>query len=245
MPGALIIPLVLLILAIGITAAVYGAKKERERRDALASLAGELGLSFDASKDRSHDDQYAHFEIFRRGHSRFAFNTIRGRLDLAGRPHDCKMGDFEYKVTQSNGKTTTTTTHRFSYCILHLPWARVPGLLIRREGMLDKLAGVMGFDDIDFESAEFSRRFHVKSADKRFAYDVITPAMMEFLMSDNPLAVDIEHARLGLSDGRRRWSPPEFRSTLAWAERFLSLWPEHVTRSLDDMPGVAGSGGRA
>ncbi|MDX9910801.1 MAG: hypothetical protein RBS39_03110 [Phycisphaerales bacterium] len=244
MPPGLIIILFVVFGVIAILAAVHGAKKERERRDALAALAGELGLSFDPSKDRSHDDLYAHFEIFRRGHSRVAFNSIGGPLTLAGRPHHCKMGDFEYKVTQSNGKSTTTHTYRFSYAILHLPWS-VPDLLVRREGMFDKLAGVMGFDDIDFESAEFSRRFLVKSRDKRFAYDVITPAMMEFLMSHDPPAVDIERARLCLSDGRRRWSPEEFRSMLAWSEQFFTLWPEHVTRTLDDTAGMSGLGRRA
>lgn len=237
MPVGLVIVLVVVFLAIAIAGGIYGMKKERERRDALAALAAELGLSFDPARDRSHDEEYAHFEIFRRGHSRVAFNTMQGTLALKTgpepRPHHCKMGDFEYKVTQSNGKSTTTTTYRFSYVILHLPW-RVPDLLIRREGMFDKLAGAMGFDDIDFESAEFSRRFHVKSADKRFAYDVVTPAMMEFLMSHDPPTVDIEHARLCQSDGRRRWSPDEFRASLAWAERFFALWPEHVTRALDD-----------
>ena len=112
------------------------------------------------------------------------------------------MGDFTYKVTTSSGKSTTTTTYRFSYLILHMPWSGVPDLLIRREGMFDKIAGVLGFDDIDFESAQFSRRFHVSSTDKRFAYDVIDPRMMEFLLKGDPPTVDIENTRCCISDGR-------------------------------------------
>ena len=49
------------------------------------------------------------------------------------------------------------------------------------EGLFDKLAGFVGFADINFESEEFSKRFHVKSDDKQFAYALIHPQMMEWL----------------------------------------------------------------
>ena len=45
----------------------------------------------------------------------------------------------------------TTRTHRFSYLIVHLPFSGLPDLLIRPEGVFDKMAGAFGFDDIDFE----------------------------------------------------------------------------------------------
>ena len=87
-------------------------------------------------------------------------------VEIDGRPYPVKMGDFNYKVTRSTGKGSNTTTYRLSYLILHLPFALTPDLLIRREGVFDKIAGAIGFDDIDFESAEFSRRFYVKSSDR-------------------------------------------------------------------------------
>ena len=106
-------------------------------------------------------------------------------------------------------------------------------LLIRPEGMFDRLAGVFGFDDIDFESAEFSRGFHVKSPDKRFAYDVVHPRMMEFLMAMTPVAIDIENGRACLSDGRSCWTPEEIRGQIEFLSRFFELWPEHVLQELE------------
>ena len=205
---------------------------EKKRREALAALADSLGWRFDPSRDRDHDDEYAHFEIFRRGHSRAAHNTLTGVLEINDLRWPAKMGDFTYKVTRHSGKSTSTRTYRFSYLILHMPYARVPDLLLRREGMFDKIAGVLGFDDIDFESAEFSRRFHVKSSDKRFAYDVVHPRMMEFLLAGDAPTVDIENGRCCLSDGSRRWGPQQFEQTLAWVQQFLDLWPDHVTTTL-------------
>lgn len=210
---------------------------EKKRREAMAALAARLGWSFDPSPDRDHDDQYAHFEIFRRGHSRVARNTLTGEMDVAGQRCRAKMGDFRYKVTRHSGKSTSTQAYSFSYLIVHLPWADVPDLLVRREGMFDKIAGVLGFDDIDFESAEFSRRFLVKSPDKRFAYDIIHPRMMEFLLEAKPPGIDIERDRCCLMDGHKRWSPDGFRRAVEWARAFFALWPEHVTTQLRERAG--------
>lgn len=226
----------IILVALGLVAAVvvgyFAWLAEKKRREALAAVARRLGWSFDPGRDREHDDVYAHFEIFRRGHSRAAYNTLTGRVDVAGQACETKMGDFVYKITTSTGKSTTTRTYRFSYLILHLPYARMPDLLIRPEGMLDKIAGAFGFDDIDFESAEFSRRFHVGSSDKRFAYDVIDARMMEFLLASEAPTISIERGRCCVSDGRRRWPPEGFEATIDWLREFIGRWPEHVTLGL-------------
>jgi hypothetical protein len=206
-------------------------KAEQRRKQELAAFAQELGLRFDPEKDSDHDDEYAQFEIFRRGHSRVAMNTLSGALDLFDQRCHVRCGDFSYKVTTSNGKTTTTTTYRFSYLIVHPPWD-TPPLLIRPEGLFDKIKGAFGFDDIDFESVEFSRKFYVKSNDKRFAYDVLHPRMMEFLLAQNPPMLDIEDGALCLSDGHRRWDPQGFRAKITFLRQFCELWPRHLVKDL-------------
>ncbi|MEO1535184.1 MAG: hypothetical protein AAFS11_06450 [Planctomycetota bacterium] len=232
----MLVPILVILgfVAVAIVMGIFAHKAAKKRCEALASLAAELGLSFVPDKDRDHDDRYANFEIFRRGHSRAAFNTMTGPIPINGTPHPVVMGDFIYKVTSGSGKNRRTTTYRFSYAIVHLPLAGVPDLLIRPEHVFDKLGSMLGFDDIDFESAEFSRKFLVKSPDKRFAYDVVTPAMMEFLLETrgHAPAIDLEHGMLCLAQGGKRWTPEQFRSTIAFADRFLSLWPEHVVADL-------------
>ena len=226
--------LFLLILAVLFVAALVGLgiylshKAAQKRRDELAALAAELGWSFDPAKDKSHDDRYTQFEVFRQGHSRAAYNTLQGNLTVDGRAFPAVMGDFTYAVTRSNGKTTTTTVYRLSYLIVHLPFAGVPDLFIRPENFMDKFAAAIGFDDIDFESAEFSRKFIVKSDDKRFAYDVIHPQMMEFLMEAEPPTIDLQRGECCLHRGERCWSPAEFEANLGWAADFFAKWPRHV-----------------
>jgi hypothetical protein len=226
---------VLAFCTIAAIAIYYGHLAAKRRRDELSALATELNWHFNPNNNTFHDEEYAHFEIFRRGHDRAAYNTLSGDLPVGEHRFPAKAGDFIYKITTHSGKSTSTHTYRFSYLIVHLPWGAgggVPDLLIRPEGVMDKIAGAFGFDDIDFESAEFSRRFHVKSADKKFAYDVCHPRMMEFLMQTRPPAIDIERGRACMSDGRTRWEPAEFKAMLGWTQAFFENWPEHVVKEL-------------
>ena len=220
-------------IALALIVAYFSHLAEKKRREEMAELARTLGFRFNPGPDRNHDEEYGHFEIFRRGHSRVAKNTLTGQLSVDERIYGAVAGDFRYRVTSGSGKNRSTHTYHFSYLILELPF-HSPDLLIRPEGLFDKLAGVFGFDDIDFESEEFSRKFYVKSPDKKFAYDVVHPRMMEFLMHEMPAALDIEHARLCFADGRRRWQPDQFRRRLGYLERFLALWPEHLMVQLDE-----------
>lgn len=233
MEAFLLVLALLFVAAIVGVVAYYAHKAAEKRRQVLAALAAELGWTFDPAKDKSHDDRYTQFEVFRQGHSRAAYNTLRGSLTIDGRAFPAVMGDFTYAVTRSNGKSTTTTVYNLSYIIVHLPFRGVPDLFIRPETILDRFAAMVGFDDIDFESAEFSRKFLVKSRDKRFAYDVVHPRMMEFLMASPGRTVDIERGAMCITTGTSRWEPPEFRRHAAWITDFFDLWPDHLTRDLE------------
>lgn len=208
-----------------------GWKHEKQRQVAMAGLAARLGLRFNPNKDNRHDGEYRQFAIFRRGHSRIAHNTLSGTIELFGTACRLRCGDFRYKVTRSSGKNSSTSTYRFSYVIVQLPW-RTPALLIRPEGIFDKIAAAFGFDDIDFESAEFSRSFLVKSDNRRFAYDVLHPQMMELLLAQDPPMIDIEAGAICYSDGQRRWTPEYFERQLAFLRKFTGLWPRHLLQQL-------------
>lgn len=224
---------IILVLVFAVVGGYFAHLEHQKRLAALQALADRLGWQFSADYDYEHEDQFSQFEIFQRGHSRYAYNTLTGTLDVAGGHWPVKMGDFHYKVTSNSGKHRTTRTYLFSYIILRMPYRALPELLVRREGMFDAVKNLFGFDDIDFESAEFSRRFCVKSPDRRFAYDVLHPRMIEFLLEYEPPTIDIESGCCALADGSDQWSVEQFQATLDWARHFFELWPEHVKSQLE------------
>lgn len=236
MEHAFFVLIVIGVIVLIVLAAIHAQKKYEQRLAALRAIAGRRGWRFSKKRVYDHDDRYSQFEIFRRGHSRSAYDTLSGELGVFGESAYAQAGDFTYKVTRHNGKNTSTSTYNFSYLIVELPIRPVPDVLVRREHLFDKFSSMLGFDDIDFESVEFSKKFCVKSPDKRFAYDLFTPRMMEFFLEGSPVpglpAIDMENGCVCFCDGSSKWEPEQIEGAIEWAERFFELWPEHVVASL-------------
>ena len=97
---------------------------------------------------------------FGEGHSREAVNVME--REVGGRR--AVVFDYSYKVTTSDGKTTTTTTYEFSIYAHQLP-AALPDMTIEPEGLWDKAVKLFGAQDVELESVEFNDRYRVKADD--------------------------------------------------------------------------------
>ncbi|MEL6329743.1 MAG: hypothetical protein AAFR38_08785 [Planctomycetota bacterium] len=222
-----------LVFVVGaIAAGIYAHQQEKKRTAALLEFARIRG--FTLSPSSGPEPFHAHFEIFRRGFDRRALNTITGSIDVNGRPFGITTGDFRYRERRGSGKNRRTVTIKFSYLVAQLPFMHIPDTRVRREHWGDKLASVFGADDIDFESERFSRDFHVKCDSKRFAFDLIDPRMMEFLMASDPPNFEIERGRLLIHTGAGRWKPGQFARQLSWLDDFGEHWPDHLVRKLEE-----------
>jgi len=160
-------------IALAVALIVFGILKARERREAMARLAAELGFEYYPDDPWSLEDKYAMFELFGRGHSRKASNVICGEVD--GRA----VVAFDYQYTTGSGKNQST--HACQALVMGLP-ILAAGLRMRSESLFDRVASWVGYDDIDFESDEFSRRYHVACDDRRFAYDILHARLIDYLL---------------------------------------------------------------
>ncbi len=182
-----------------IVVGVLGYLSAKKRREAMMALAARLGLRFDPGKDWDPARRYGFLDKLRAGSNRYAFNTLSG----AYQGHDVALFDYHYETHSSDSKGHQQTHHHYFSCFLmHLP-ASFPELVIGREGFLSKIAQAVGYDDIDFESHEFSRRFCVRSRDKKFAYDVCHARTMEYLLANDDLTIEIEGNVLAITFSSR------------------------------------------
>ncbi|MBL9120010.1 MAG: hypothetical protein JNL80_08865 [Phycisphaerae bacterium] len=229
--GALMCLLIPVGIAIVVAIGIAAYKAEQKRKAEFLAVASENGLRYDPESHGDWDDRWPRFECFHRGHSRCAFNLLTGRL--GGDGPECALGEYRFKETHGSGKNRRTVTYTFGFAILDVGLRGVPDVLIRKEHLFDKVAGFFGFDDIDFESVEFSRSFMVKSSDKRFAYDLIDAQMMEFLLGQGTPNIDIGSASAGgavcLWFGQSsRLGPRELISLAQWGRSFIGRWPRVV-----------------
>jgi hypothetical protein len=166
-------PLFVIFLALIVILIISACMEEKARRQRLAAYAALENLHFSPARQDDPEDQYPGLVFFQRGNHRYAENF------LIGKRGDYALIAFDYHFTTGSGKNRTR--HHYAVVILRPPFL-LTAMIIRPEGLWDRLTAAFGWDDIDFESAEFSRRFHVSSEDRRWAYDVLTPLTIEFLM---------------------------------------------------------------
>lgn len=167
----------------------------RKRREGLEALAIRLGLDFNPDTDCDIPMQFGFLKQFNQGENRYAQNIISGLYQQ----NPVLAFDYHYETISHDAKGHREVhDHWFSFFILTVP-AMFPDLTIRREGFFTKIAEVFGYQDIKFESAEFSKTFCVRSPDKKFAYDVCNAKMMEYLLANRDLSIEIENQAVVLA----------------------------------------------
>lgn len=189
--------IVIAIFIIGAIAwGIYAAKK---RRDEMGMLAERLGLHFYPERNHQMARQFEFLDKLDQGSNRYAYNIIEG--DYEG--HHVKVFDYHYETYSRDSKGNRKTDHHhFSFFILNLRKS-FPELTIAREGFFSKIAQAMGYDDIDFESHEFSRRFVVRSKDKKFAYDFCNAQMIDYLLGVQNIELEVDSNSLALAFNHR------------------------------------------
>lgn len=211
---------VILVLLLMVALAVYAVYASAKRRKELAAWAAGRNLSFRRENVYDFDSRYPGFSCLCQGHSRYAYNLIEGQWNGRG------LLGFDYHYVIGHGKNRHT--HVFSAVILQSPVALQP-LSIRPENFLDKIGEFFGADDIDFESAEFSRQFFVKAPDKRWAYDVIHPRAMEFLLASPRFSIQFDLTRV-ICYRDHVFKPADFETACQIVAGLLDRLPEYVLR---------------
>jgi len=212
--------LIVIIAILAVAGLVYSLYASSKRRQALAAWAQSKGLSFDSTKDPIMDGKYYDFKCLNRGHSRYAYNIMKG--NWAGR----EITAFDYHYATGSGRNRSD--HYFSAVILQSPIPLKP-LYIRREHFFDKLTEFIGFDDIDFESADFSKKFYVKSPDKKWAYDVIHQRMMEYLLTSPQFNIEFGLMHV-IAWRNRRFKPQDFEDAANLIKGIFDRFPDYLIK---------------
>jgi hypothetical protein len=209
------------VIVVIVSAAIYQFYASNKRLKELGDWAISNNLIFRPEKDRSFDSKYPNFTCLQKGDSRYAYNMMTGTL--AGREF---LGcDYHY----GTGSGKSREEHYISLVIVKSPILLKP-LLIRPENFSDKIAAFAGFDDIDLESAEFSNKFYVKSQDKKWAYDIIHPQMMEFLMASPEFSIQFDFLSVIIFRDTT-FSSADFKAAVALINGIFERIPDYVIQN--------------
>jgi hypothetical protein len=212
-----------LFAAMVVVLAILGARAAKKRREAFAALAQRLGLAFSPEHDRDMARRFAFLDKLAQGSNRYAFNILSGSF----RAHSVWAFDYHYETHSTDSKGRRHTHHHYFSCLLLLLEKPFPELTIAREGLFSKIAQSFGYDDVDFESHEFSRTFCVRSKDKKFAYDFCHALMMEYLLQNQDLAIEIEGTALAMAFAGRL-DPMQVERNLDRLLQLRALMPKYL-----------------
>ncbi|MDR1355106.1 MAG: hypothetical protein LBJ43_02370 [Propionibacteriaceae bacterium] len=169
--------LVFAVLAAGVKLIVSAYQAAQKRRAQLIAFAADNGWTY-----TERDDSFTRcWKGKPFGHSiARATDVFQGQFGELRAPFAAFTYTYTEVSTDSKGNTSSKD-YSYEVCVLQLPKA-LPHLSVSNEGVFTKLARFLGSQDIDFESDDFNRTYHIQSADTRFAYGVIHPQMMEWLL---------------------------------------------------------------
>jgi len=177
---------------------------EKKRTEAMTQAANDLGLPFFPTGDPSLINELSHFKLFSQGRSRTISNMIHG--DTAA----VTVGIFDYKYVTGSGKNRTThvqTVISFESSALDLPQ-----FLVRPEHLFDKIGGVLGFKDIDFEThPAFSKSYMLQGSEEERIRETFTPELLSFFETMSGITVEGAGNRLVYFRSRKRMKPQETR----------------------------------
>jgi len=214
--------IIALIIVAAIGLGILGYRQDQKRRRLLFHWARSRGLARSSDSTRGWEKRFPRLKVFGRGHSRRSTLTLTGEVD--GRPVTC----LDYRFTTGSGKNQTT--HRRAMVIVETGHPVIP-LQIRREHVFDKVGEFLGHDDIDFESAEFSRAFHVSSSDRKWAYDVIHTRTMEYLMGAPHFTIAFGMGELAVYKNGRLHAA-DCQAALKVAHTMLEMIPDFALEKL-------------
>lgn len=204
-----------LVLVVGVIALIVVLVKryERKRTEQLGELAAEMSLEFSAEGDAALEAALSDLALMQRGHSRRLTNLIRGRT----RSVDLCL--FDYRYTTGSGKHQST--HNLSVVAFDSPLLELPPFELGPENFLHRIAGVFGYQDIDFAGyPAFNKAFLLRGPDEGAIRQVFTePVVQHFehqLEHRRPVGDVIGHGhRLIVST--RRQKPEQLRAFLEQA----------------------------
>jgi len=157
-----------------------GALRSQRRCEAFNAWAATIGWNFIPEVPRLGDRWRR--SPFGLGESRVATEVLSGTW--SGSP----ALSFTYRYVMGSGRDSRTEV--LHVVTLSLP-AFLPTLTLTPEGAATKLAKLAGGQDLSFESDEFNRAWRVECEMEKFAYDVITPRLMERLLRSDAAGVSI------------------------------------------------------
>ncbi|MHB8971977.1 MAG: hypothetical protein ACYC3X_19340 [Pirellulaceae bacterium] len=200
----LIFGAILTLLAMGGAMSLLG---EKRRRDAVASIAEQLGLSFVEDGGAGLLSELSDLPLFSRGRSKRITNLIQGETD------EVLMAVFDYQYTTGSGKNAHTS--RQTVAFFRSPGMNLPRFELKPQNFLHGIGKLFGYQDFDFPShRKFSRMFVLRGTHEAQLRRVFTADVLSFFETKPQVSVEAQGHDLVFYRQSQRVKPDQLRERM-------------------------------
>jgi hypothetical protein len=208
------------ITAVIIVAIVVGMWYLGKRRTKeLQALAASLGYEFALTRNDMLDT-LSEFGLFTRGRYGKATNLLGTKVDGVA----VAVFDYGYTTTSGSGKNRRTTTHTQSVLVCDSERLDLPAFKMEPEGLFERLAGVMGQQDIDFpDHPAFSKAFVLQGSDEAAIRALFSGEKLDFFSGRKGMCLEGHGPRLICYRYGKRVAPKAIQSFVEEGRELLHL----------------------
>lgn len=197
---------------------LYQRKKERERTEAMRSVANFLQWNFVDVAPWNMIANLDNFTLFNHGHSKQVKNFMYGEAN------GVKAAMFDYIYVTGSGKNRATHFQTVTY--LEPANLRTPYFSLRPEGFFTKIMTAFGYQDIDFgQRPEFSNKYLLRGQDEMAIRQAFNDQLLSFFETYQGTSVDAGNNQLFVFRAGYRCQPQEAQNQLALALNIANLLP--------------------
>jgi hypothetical protein len=191
--------------------------QEQKRTEEMQGAAGRMGFSFQSEGEPGLLGRLGRFHLFSQGRSRKIHNMMHKRID------DLAVMLFDYRYTTSSGKHSHT--HNQTVLLLETERLRLPFFSLRPEGLLHKLAGSFGYQDIDFEvHPVFSETYLLQGDDEARVRAAFGEDVLGYYARHDKLCTEGEGQHLTFYRADRRVQPWQMEGFVKQGLEVLDLF---------------------
>lgn len=171
---------VMAVFVIGLFAAIaYGAFQHHKKRIAeIQALANQLKFQYFPKGDASIEPLLSNLDFFQHGRWCEITHLLKGQIKRKGKSVTVAIFDYRYMVGRSSDEDNCFF---LTALVFYDESLNLPGFELRREHLIDKMANVMGSQDINFSDfATFSKRHRLLGATPDRIRAIFQPNIIKF-----------------------------------------------------------------
>ena len=214
----------LLLMLTGMVIRYFQHANFRKRSPLVRFWAKKRGFGYQSKGEIASLPKLKCTKYLRKGANSKAYHVVTG-----------KLGDVRFTMLDVEYRSGNSSLDLYKYrtlFLIHSPIKFSSEVWIRPAHLIEDIPGALGISNIQFESKEFSDKFHVKSENKKFAWGVVHQLLMAILLDHPKTTLEYCESTICMTLGDSLVRPKYLSRFWDYGKEVWELTPEYLVEEL-------------